>query len=125
MSVPDARLGFPAAAHVVALTTAARCRCRRPGSPRPPEFRVADRAARRLGAGWDSLTDAEIAVVELIAAGESRREVAERLFLYTNTVNTHLRHVFVKLNVHSSVELAREVLEHGAARQPTIRHRHP
>jgi DNA-binding CsgD family transcriptional regulator len=70
-------------------------------------------AVARPDAGWESLTDAEIAVVDLVAAGESSRSVAERLFLSINTVNTHLRHVFTKLGVRSRVELARVVFEHS------------
>jgi DNA-binding CsgD family transcriptional regulator len=81
-------------------------------------------AVARPTVGWESLTRAEIAVVELVAAGESRGAVAERLFLSTNTVNTHLRHAFSKLGVRSSVELARVVLEHdprSAGRHRPIR----
>jgi DNA-binding NarL/FixJ family response regulator len=77
-------------------------------------------AVARPAVGWESLTTAEIAVVKLIAAGEPRGAVAERLFLSTNTVNTHLRHAFSKLGVRSSVELARVVLEHDG-RLPVVR----
>ena len=69
-------------------------------------------AVARPAVGWDSLTEAEIAVVRLVAQGESSRAVAERLFLSVNTVNTHLRHVFGKLGIRSRVELARIVFEH-------------
>jgi DNA-binding CsgD family transcriptional regulator len=62
--------------------------------------------------GWESLTEAEIAVVRLVAGGASSRAVAERLFLSINTVNTHLRHVFTKLGIRSRVELARVVFQH-------------
>jgi DNA-binding CsgD family transcriptional regulator len=37
----------------------------------------------------------------------SNREVAERLFVSPHTVNSHLRHVFGKLDVNSRVELTR------------------
>jgi DNA-binding CsgD family transcriptional regulator len=42
-----------------------------------------------------------------VAQGATNREVAEQLFLSPHTVNAHLRHVFVKLGIHSRVELAR------------------
>jgi DNA-binding CsgD family transcriptional regulator/tetratricopeptide (TPR) repeat protein len=69
-------------------------------------------AVARPAVGWESLTEAEIAVVRLVAGGASSRAVAERLFLSVNTVNTHLRHVFTKLGIRSRVELARVVFQH-------------
>jgi DNA-binding CsgD family transcriptional regulator len=69
-------------------------------------------AVARPAVGWESLTEAEIAVVRLVAGGASSRAVAERLFLSINTVNTHLRHVFTKLGIRSRVELARVVFQH-------------
>jgi DNA-binding CsgD family transcriptional regulator len=61
--------------------------------------------------GWASLTNAELAVARMVAEGQTSRAVAERLFLSTNTVNTHLRHIFTKLGVRSRVELTRVVLD--------------
>ena len=55
------------------------------------------------------MTDAELAVAELVAQGMSNREVAERLFVSPHTVSGHLRHVFTKLEVNSRVELTRLV----------------
>jgi DNA-binding CsgD family transcriptional regulator len=63
----------------------------------------------RPDAGWAALTDSELAVVRLIAAGLTNRETAERLFLSPHTVNSHLRHAFTKLNVNSRLQLARVV----------------
>jgi DNA-binding CsgD family transcriptional regulator len=68
-------------------------------------------AVARPTAGWESLTNAELAVARMVAEGETSRAVAERLFLSTNTVNTHLRHIFAKLGVRSRVELTRVVLD--------------
>ena len=61
---------------------------------------------RRASTGWEALTDAERRVADLVAAGLANREVAERLFLSRYTVETHLKHVFVKLGVSSRAELA-------------------
>jgi DNA-binding CsgD family transcriptional regulator len=83
----------------------------------------ADRTGRRLrelGAphradvrhGWDSLTNAELVVARSAADGLTNRETAERLGVSPHTVNTHLRHVFAKLGMHSRVELVRVVLAH-------------
>jgi DNA-binding CsgD family transcriptional regulator len=57
--------------------------------------------------GWAALTSAELEVARLVAQGLTNRAVAERLFVSPHTVNTHLRHIFVKLGINSRVELAR------------------
>ena len=57
--------------------------------------------------GWEALTDAELRVVELAADGKTNREIATRLFVSPHTVNTHLRHVFDKLDIKSRVDLSR------------------
>jgi DNA-binding CsgD family transcriptional regulator len=67
-------------------------------------------AARREDAattGWDSLTDTERSVAELVAQGLTNREAAERLFLSRHTVGFHLRSIFRKFGTRSRVELAR------------------
>jgi DNA-binding CsgD family transcriptional regulator/tetratricopeptide (TPR) repeat protein len=66
----------------------------------------------RPTAGWESLTEAEITVARRVAEGQTSRAVAEQLFVSTNTVNSHLRHVFTKLGVRSRVELVRALLDH-------------
>ncbi|MFF3330835.1 helix-turn-helix transcriptional regulator [Streptomyces sp. NPDC002888] len=64
--------------------------------------------------GWESLTEAELRVVRLVAEGLTNRATAARLFLSPHTVDTHLRHAFAKLGVSSRVELTRRVLREGA-----------
>jgi DNA-binding CsgD family transcriptional regulator/tetratricopeptide (TPR) repeat protein len=61
----------------------------------------------RAVTGWDALTDAELRVVQLAADGKTNREIATRLFVSPHTVNTHLRHVFDKLDIKSRVDLSR------------------
>ena len=68
----------------------------------------------RPAIGWNSLSDAELRVVEAVASGLTNREAAKRLFLSPHTVDSHLRHVFTKLGVNSRVELAREFFLHNA-----------
>jgi DNA-binding CsgD family transcriptional regulator/tetratricopeptide (TPR) repeat protein len=72
------------------------------------------RPAERPKFGWDSLTPAELRVVALAARGATNKEIAERLWLSPYTVDTHLRHSFVKLGLRSRVALARVVAERGA-----------
>ena len=56
--------------------------------------------------GWDSLTRTEQAVSRLVAEGLTNGAVARRLYISPHTVNTHLRHVFAKLDVPNRVALA-------------------
>ncbi len=62
-------------------------------------------AADRPDTGWESLTDAEWRVVELVHEGLIYREVGERLFISRRTVETHVQHVFRKLGISSRREL--------------------
>ena len=70
--------------------------------------------ADRPAFGWDSLTDTERTIADLVAQGLSNRQVASRVFLSTHTVAFHLRHVFWKLGVSSRVQLARISAEQAA-----------
>jgi DNA-binding CsgD family transcriptional regulator len=65
--------------------------------------------------GWDSLTDTERRVTDLVVQGLSNRQVANRVFLSTHTVAFHLRHIFWKLGVTSRVQLARIAAEQDTA----------
>ena len=66
--------------------------------------------------GWDSLTETERRVTDLVVQGLSNREVASRVFLSSHTVAFHLRHVFWKLGVSSRVQLARMAAEEAAGK---------
>jgi DNA-binding CsgD family transcriptional regulator len=72
---------------------------------------------RHPGEGWTAMTDSELAVARLVAAGLTNREVAERLFVSHHTVSAHLRHVFAKLGVNSRVELSRIASLHDSRGQ--------
>ncbi|MFF3468919.1 ATP-binding protein [Streptomyces sp. NPDC002619] len=78
-----------------------------PGPHRPPAT-----------SGWDSLTESELRVVPLVAEGLTNRAIAERLYLSVHTVNTHLRHIFTKLDINTRVELTRVLMEREAAAPP-------
>jgi len=70
------------------------------------ELRAAGARPRRLAlSGSDSLTASELRVTRLAAAGLSNREIAQQLFVTVNTVESHLRHGYLKLGVHSRGEL--------------------
>jgi DNA-binding CsgD family transcriptional regulator len=65
--------------------------------------------------GWESLTDAELRVVNHVAQGLTNRQIGERLFLSAHTVATHLKHAFEKVGVGSRVELTRIALTRSSA----------
>jgi DNA-binding CsgD family transcriptional regulator len=52
----------------------------------------------------EPLTEREIEVLELVAAGLSNREIAARLFVSDNTVKTHLKSVHGKLGVSNRTQ---------------------
>jgi DNA-binding CsgD family transcriptional regulator len=49
----------------------------------------------------NDLTQREVEVLRLIAAGLSNQEIADRLVISERTVNSHLVHIFNKLGVNS------------------------
>ncbi len=63
-------------------------------------------ARRRPSTGWASLTPTELEVVRLATQGLTNVEIGRRLFISRRTVETHLSHVFRKLDVSSRVQLA-------------------
>ncbi len=51
------------------------------------------------------LTHREMEVCLLLKDGLKEKDIAERLFISTSTVNTHIKNIYCKLGVHSRVEL--------------------
>lgn len=80
---------------------------------RYPMVRVGPSDEVDTGLGWSSLTDAELRVVALVAQGMSNRGIAVDLYLSRHTVDAHLKHVYLKLDIHSRVELTVLALQHG------------
>jgi DNA-binding CsgD family transcriptional regulator len=69
----------------------------------------------RPATGWDSLTESERRVAELVSHGLTYGAIGERLYVSRRTVETHVAHVFLKLGVGSKAELASAyVARHGA-----------
>ena len=61
-----------------------------------------DRASR--GEMVEPPSEAELAVLRLLASDLSNREIAERLFLSQNTIRSHRRALYHKLGVHSRTD---------------------
>jgi DNA-binding CsgD family transcriptional regulator len=70
------------------------------------ELRASGETARkRTPESWAKLTPQELQVAQLAAGGLSNKEIAERLYLSTRTVDTHLYRLFPKLGIASRSEL--------------------
>jgi DNA-binding CsgD family transcriptional regulator len=67
---------------------------------------------RRAQSGWQSLTASERAVVNLVAEGLSNPQIGQRLYVSRRTVQTHLAHVFAKLDITSRAQLAAAAARH-------------
>jgi two-component system response regulator NreC len=70
-----------------------------------------DSAAARFEA--ESLTPREVEVLQLVAAGYTNREVAEKLVISVKTVETHKAHITGRLGVKSRVEWLRYARANG------------
>lgn len=66
--------------------------------------------------GAQLLTPREHAILELIARGDSYAKVAEALGLSVGTVQTHVKHIYGKLSVHSRGEAVYEAQRRGLLR---------
>jgi DNA-binding CsgD family transcriptional regulator len=74
--------------------------------------KVATDGQEGMGHGWASLTDAELRVVCCVARGMTNRTVAGELYLSRHTVDAHLKHIYLKLDIHSRVELTVLAVQH-------------
>jgi NarL family two-component system response regulator LiaR len=75
--------------------------------PAPLEFVRDETKVESLG-----ITPRELEILELIAAGLSNREIAERVYVSENTVKTHSSRVFDKLGARrrtQAVQLGKEL----------------
>jgi LuxR family maltose regulon positive regulatory protein len=77
-----------------------------PAPVQPAPVRSAQTAA------YEALSDRELQILRLVAAGLSNDQIASALILSTNTVKTHLKRLYAKLNTANRLEtvsLAREL----------------
>ena len=69
--------------------------------------------ASRRSPGSDSLTRREIEVLHLLEKGLSKREIANTLFLSYNTIHSHTRSIYRKLEASSRAEAIAGAREQG------------
>ena len=66
---------------------------------------LSDLAGSSSNVSNDGLSDREIEVVNLVARGETNKEIADTLVIAENTVKVHLRNIYGKLNLRNRQEL--------------------
>jgi len=60
-----------------------------------------------------SLTPREIEVLQLLAEGKNKKQIASRLHVSVKTVGTHRQHIMNKLGIHSVAELTKYAIRVG------------
>jgi DNA-binding NarL/FixJ family response regulator len=75
----------------------------RPATDGEPEDGL--KVACALVADGFELTPRELEVFELLAQGQNRTHISEKLFLSRETVKTHTRNIYRKMSLHSQEEL--------------------
>jgi DNA-binding NarL/FixJ family response regulator/tetratricopeptide (TPR) repeat protein len=78
------------------------------------------RPGKTDGAGLESLTERELQLARLVVDRKTNPEIAAELFLSQKTVETHLRHIFRKMDVASRVALARAVERADRTESPRV-----
>lgn len=87
---------------------------RRCAEASPTSYAVAVLAAGRpQSAAKSNLSGRELAVLRRLATPESNRVIAERLFISTNTLKTHLRRIYRKLGVANRREAVHRAVGEG------------
>ena len=61
----------------------------------------------------DELSEAELRVVRYLPSNLRAPEIAAELFVSTNTIRTHLRHIYAKLGAHGRAEAVDRARELG------------
>ena len=77
---------------------------------------LAERLAQaviRGGAPHEALSDREYEVLQLLVAGHTVKEIAERLALSPKTVSTHRSRLLAKMDLGTNADLVQYATEHG------------
>ena len=69
----------------------------------------------------DPLSGAELRVVGYLPSNLTASEIASELIVSTNTVRTHMRHIYAKLDAHSRSEAVARARELGLVAPGTLR----
>jgi ATP/maltotriose-dependent transcriptional regulator MalT len=77
-----------------------------------PDLARVDALLRRAPAERHGLSDRELQVLRLVAAGKSNREIASELVISEHTVARHLQNIFAKLGISSRTAATAFAFEH-------------
>ena len=69
----------------------------------------------------DELSEAELRVVRYLPSNLTASAIASELVVSTNTVRTHMRHIYAKLDAHSRSEAVARARELGLVAPGTVR----
>jgi len=69
----------------------------------------------------DELSDAELRVVRYLPSNLTASEIASELVVSTNTVRTHMRHIYAKLDAHTRSEAVARARELGLVAPSAVR----
>lgn len=75
--------------------------------------KVREAARREALAAFSDLTEQELRVLSLIAAGKTNREIAEALYLGEGTVRNYVSNILGKLGVSNRAEAAAYAVQHN------------
>jgi DNA-binding NarL/FixJ family response regulator len=76
------------------------------------------RRISRKSVGEPNLTLRENEVLKLVAKGYTYREIGEKLFISTKTVQNHVQNILTKLQLRKRYELMRYAIQKGLDRAP-------
>ena len=66
----------------------------------------------------DELSPAELRVIRYLPSNLKAPEIASELFVPTNTIRTHLRHIYAKLGAHGRAEAVLAPGSSGSSHHP-------
>jgi DNA-binding NarL/FixJ family response regulator len=78
---------------------------------------TSERAKERAQDALSALSTRELEILDCLAQGMTRAEIAERFILSPHTVRTHINHVLTKLDVHSTLSAVSIARKARLARQ--------
>lgn len=81
--------------------------------PRDDILEMVNRTDEKVGDRYDTLTDREREILQLIAEGFSSPEIGEKLFISPRTVDTHRANIIAKLGLDGVPDLIRFAVERG------------
>ena len=71
------------------------------------------RLTKSASTGSEVLTDREREVLQLMAEGNSTKQIAVKLHVSVKTIETHRRQLMKKLNIHTVAELTKYAIRKG------------